>query len=155
MTWTNLPNVPSEAEIARTVAFLELLGEPANDPEVRREGTGVRVEDGGCCIEPGGFELERTIEHVPCPNERCGSYADHIREERAEGSLNIYDWVECPYCGLQQGDIPDDRWWPVVLDRDEEERRRQIEVQDQENERRWRRERRLEEERRCYGPLER
>ena len=119
MTWTNLPNVPSEAAIARTGAFLERLGEPANDPAVRTEGMGVWVEDGGGCIEPGGFELERTVEPVPCPNPRCGARAERLWEERAEGSLNIYEWVECQACGYQKGDIPDDRWWPVVLDEDE------------------------------------
>ena len=153
MTWTNLPNVPSEAAIAHTGAFLEMLGEPANDPEVRIEGTGVWVEDGGCCIEPGGFELERTVEPIPCPDPRCGAQAELIREERAEGSLNIYDWVECRACGYQKGDIPDDRWWPVVLDEDEAERRRRIEAQDRANEKQDRLERRLEEVRRCYGPM--
>lgn len=135
MTWTNMP-----------------IGEPANDEGPCREGTGVWVEDGGCCIEPGGFELERTVERIPCPNPRCGARAELIREERAEGSLNIYEWVECRACGCQKGDVPDDRWWAPVPD-EEEERRRRIEAQDRENERRWRVERRLEEVLRCYGPM--
>lgn len=158
MTWTNLPNLPSQDEIERTAAFLRMLGEPANDPEARTEGTGVWVEDGGCCIEPGGFELERTVAPVPCPNPRCGACADRIREAergafRAEGSLNIYEWVECQACGCQKGVVPDDRWWPVVLDEVEADRRRRIEAEDREDDTRWRLERRLAEVRRCYGPM--
>jgi hypothetical protein len=152
-TWTNLPNVPSEQGIERAAAFVEMLGEPANDdPAVRTEGTGVWVQE-SATIEPGGFELERTVLAEPCP--RCGATAERCLEERAEGSLNIYDWVECRACGYQKGDIPDDRWWPMVLNQDEVERRCRIEAQDRENERRWRLERRLEEVRRCYGPSSR
>lgn len=61
----------------------------------------------GGCIEPGGIELDDTVEMEACPE--CGRLAHYRYWEACEdGSINTYSSVCCGHCGYFKGDDPDE-----------------------------------------------